>query len=109
MCKQKTDARVYLEEYLALYFPNRSYNIVPFHFYKTGDAVIEQDDRVIYYGALSVGDMKGNELFYMGRPIYYISASEQPNIFFSSFEFRDVTFNGYMVTFEVSLTNGEIK
>lgn len=109
MCKQKTDSRVYLEEYLSLYFPNRSYNIVPFHFYKTGNAVIEQDDRVIYFGSLSVGDMAGNQLFYMGRPVPFFGSYEQRQIFFSSLDFIDVAFNGYMVTFEVSLTNGEIK
>lgn len=109
MCKQKTDARIYLEEYLALYFPKRQYEIVPYHFYKAGEATIEQNDRVIYFGSLDVGDTAGNEIFYFGRPLpFLVGALKQT--FFSSFqEFIDVSFLGYMVTFEVSLTNGEIK
>lgn len=111
MCKQKTDSRVFLEEYLALYFPNRSYNIVPYHFYKKGSSLtIEHDNRTIYFGTFSVGDASGNDLLYFDTAIPFFGGVEQPNLLFTSFtDFIDVVFMGYMVTFEVSLHGGTIK
>lgn len=107
MCQQKTDARLFLEEYCKKYFPNRSYEIVPYHFNRIGHSVLERDDRVFYYGNLNVGDLEGNEIFYFDTPLRY--SDPQPMFFNNVIGWTDVAFIGYMVTFEVSLQGGTIK
>lgn len=107
MCQQKTDARLFLEEYCKKFFPNRSYEIVPYHYFHTGTSQIEQDERVFYFGDLTVADPVANDITYFGKYVPYVNGQK---MFFSSLgEFTDISFFGYMVTFEVSLNNGEIK
>lgn len=101
MCKQKTDRRVYLEEYLKRHFSNQSYEIEPYHFNEAGNFSIEPDLRVCYFGALSIGDMNGNEIFYFDKAIRYVG--DNNDMFFGSFsDFIDVAFVGYRVSFELT-------
>ncbi|TPD70507.1 hypothetical protein [Flavobacterium microcysteis] len=107
MCKQKTNDRLFLEEYCQRYFPNRQYEIIPYHFNHAGVAEIPQDDRVFYYGDLYLADPGSNDIMYFENFIPYVA---KQNMFFSSLgEQTDISFIGYMVRFEVSLQGGTIK